>query len=506
MCDFVYPDTPPVPNEMLNRHQLTSQGAKARRLLIEALLAEADTPCLGLDAGGFPPERAMYDAVVGASGIHRMRDGVLRIGAPARGRGWDGAWATIARMLGLAQRHRVGIDRILDELAAPPIGLKAGPGPVLVVCAILDNRSEVALYEHGTYRPRLTPDVVERLLRNPNHFEIKHFAAVRGPRRVVVDALAEALGIVNSWRKTAPSVLTVVSHLAATANSLTDYARRTRTLNPPAAAVRRALGDAREPDVLLFETLPAVFGLPPVPARGADPGDAAAYAGYLAGTVSEIAGAHEKLLRHVRQILRAATAASEERTRSELRIRAKILEGKVLDPRLRALCSALTVTGMDDRAWTEYVAMVVTGPPPGSWDDDDRLRFDANMAELGATLRRIESIHFDRRADTVDGAYTPVRVTATRPDGTERARVVAITDQARVALSRPLADLVAAAAELLGSRVRAEEMLAALTAEWLLPAMAPVPGGADSASEGVDTEDRAKPSSVARQLRTSGRE
>ncbi len=231
VCDVVYPDTPPVPNEMLNRQQLTSQGAKARRLLIEAVLAKADTPSLGLDASGFPPERAMHDALLGASGIHRSRDGVLRIGAPTRGRGWDGAWAAIGHMLDLAQRHRVGIDRILDELAAPPIGLKAGPGPVLVVCAILDNRGEVALYEHGTYRPRLAPDIVERLLRNPSHFEIKHFAAARGPRRVVVGTVAEYLGIATSWRNTAPSVLTVVSHLVATANALTAYARRTRTLS-----------------------------------------------------------------------------------------------------------------------------------------------------------------------------------------------------------------------------------------------------------------------------------
>ncbi len=148
--------------------------------------------------------------------------------------------------------------------------------------------------------------------------------------------------------------------------------------------------------------------------------------------------------------------------------------------------------------------MVVAGPPPGSWDDDDRLRFDANMVELGATLRRIESIHFDRRAYTVDGAYTPVRVTATRPDGTEQARVIAITDQARAALSRPLADLVATATELLGSRVRAEEMLAALTAEWLLLETPTALGAADKASGTAEATNGAGTSTLLQKPLTSG--
>ena len=37
-CDIAYPHTPHIRNEMLGRHQLTSQGAKARRELITAML------------------------------------------------------------------------------------------------------------------------------------------------------------------------------------------------------------------------------------------------------------------------------------------------------------------------------------------------------------------------------------------------------------------------------------------------------------------------------------
>ena len=57
VCDRVYAETPVLWNELLNRRELTSQGARARRELLEALLARADRPRLGLRGHG--PEVSM---------------------------------------------------------------------------------------------------------------------------------------------------------------------------------------------------------------------------------------------------------------------------------------------------------------------------------------------------------------------------------------------------------------------------------------------------------------
>ncbi len=53
---------------MISRRELTSQGAKSRRMLIEALLARPDEERFGIP--GYGPDRAMYEAVFRVTGMH----------------------------------------------------------------------------------------------------------------------------------------------------------------------------------------------------------------------------------------------------------------------------------------------------------------------------------------------------------------------------------------------------------------------------------------------------
>jgi hypothetical protein len=471
VCDRLYPDAPDVRNEMLNRHELTSQGAKARRLLIEGLLSRTQEPRLGIE--GFPPEGAMYDAALGASGIHRVVDGHFEIGRPRCRSGWSPAWTAMVRMLDRSKDHRVGFDRMIEELAAPPIGMKAGTIPVLLIAGILSHKNEVALYEHGTYRPRLTLDVAERLLRNPGHFQIKHFAATRGPRREVVESLSNALGVRGGWRNTGPTVLTVVSHLVGEANGLTEYARRTRTLSEEAQRVRRALLDATEPDVLLFQSLPAAVGAEQVPVRrSTGVYDTGAYVAALCNALTEITSAYTRLLDDVVGALRESTSTVAEDYRTDLGVRARQLSGGVLDPRLKGLLAALTSYDKADREWAEHLAMAVLGPPPSAWSDDDRSRFLTMVAELGGTLRRLEALHFDRRAHD-DQSFNALRVTITRASGLEEARVIAITEAQRSGLSKALDHFLSQAEAMLGQAAGARELALGLLADELLPESLP---------------------------------
>ena len=85
-ADRAFPSTPTIGNEVLNRTQLTSQGAKARRLLIAAMIEREGDADLGLT--GFGPEVAMYRAFLERTGVHRIRseDGAFRLGCASRGR------------------------------------------------------------------------------------------------------------------------------------------------------------------------------------------------------------------------------------------------------------------------------------------------------------------------------------------------------------------------------------------------------------------------------------
>ena len=77
----------------------------------------------------------------------------------------------------------------------------------------------------------LSGDVIERLLRNPGNFEIKHFANRTGARADFLAAVASELGIQRpsiATTRRVGSVLAVLTRLVAQMNSLPDHVKRTR--------------------------------------------------------------------------------------------------------------------------------------------------------------------------------------------------------------------------------------------------------------------------------------
>ena len=80
LCDACYGDAPAIKNELLNRHALSSSAARARRVLLEAMIQRGDVERLGFD--GSPPEVSMYRSVLQEHGFHRKRGGVWGFGEP----------------------------------------------------------------------------------------------------------------------------------------------------------------------------------------------------------------------------------------------------------------------------------------------------------------------------------------------------------------------------------------------------------------------------------------
>ena len=117
--------------------------------------------------------------------------------------------------------------------------MKEGVIPVFVTAALLASRDEIAIYEHGTFRPLLAPEVSERMVRNPYHFDIKHFANTTGARRSVINALARSLAVRPLFRQyRVANVLGIAGHLVSQVRHLDNFTLRTRSMSPDALAVR----------------------------------------------------------------------------------------------------------------------------------------------------------------------------------------------------------------------------------------------------------------------------
>ncbi len=467
LCDDIYRASPELKNEMIGRSDLSSQGAKARRELIEAMLARPTEERLGID--GFGPERAIYEATLHKTGIHRRNSGGgWRFGPPSSRDSLSSVWRTMSEAVDRSHADAVSVRNVYDALMQAPIGLKEGPIPLLLVAFLQCRHEDVAIYQDGTYQPVLTADLVERLIKTPERFALKRFD-LRGSRQGVLEAIAIAVGRDEALRPRNASVLAVAAPLLSLLRRLPQYTlRASKGLSETARAVRTALLEAREPDELLFRDLPrSCGGTPFSPGRRPSDARAAEYADQLAAAIAELSSAFNSLRGFVRGELSGhlSLPSTMPDLRLDLRARARRLEGQVIDPSLRSFLFTAADDHLDDEDWLEAIGLAVSDRPPASWRDEDVSKFVARLGEIAGLLGRVEALHFDALASGGEG-FLARRVSVTAPDGQER-RTVVWVDETKLGELAALADRVREEARhLLGGQ--GEEALLAVLSERVL--------------------------------------
>ena len=463
-ADSAYFKTPPLPNEMIARRELTSQGAKARRMLIDAMLVSPDKDAFGIE--GYGADRAMYEAVFRFTGIHRVSKGAWKVGRPTNAH-WRAAWDEVVEALRSATQSRLPLTDLYALLEAPPYGLKQGVIPVLLCAVLVSHAEETALYEHGSLVLHIDDAVAERLAKNPSHFTVKNPAVSSPVRQRVVDALCRDLKIQSPSGQ--PTFLEAATAVFRLLKQMPQYAHQTRLgLSPEAVRIRQAFRMAAEPDALFFESLPEILIGRTIASRARiSDDDIYTYTSGLAAALREIKASYPRLLESVQSQLRDALGARSD-SLADLHVEsiglAKQLDGRVLEPRLRAFAGALGRGQDSPQAWLENVAMVVAeGYSPRVWSDEIAQRFSLQIEELGGSFRRTMALLFERIAES-DSGFDVRRITVTMPDGSERSAIVSVTETERDAASEALDTLIESLVEVLGSEDRACQTAMALLA------------------------------------------
>lgn len=468
-ADAVYSAAPLIGNEMINRTDVTSQGAKARRLLLTGMIERFGEVDLGFQ--GYGPEVAMYRAVLHRTGIHRPSagNGGLVFAEP-KDASLQPAWQVLRKEFTRAKTRRVNLNDIYGMLMSPPIGMKAAVVPVFVTAGLLAHHDEIAIYEHGTFKATLEADMSERMVKNPGHFEIKHYANAKGARREVIEALAGGLGITKRYRRhRVGSVLAIVGHVIGVVQQLDNFGRKTESLSEQALAAREVLTTAVEPDELLFERLPEALGFPPI--RATKPySQSAEYAQAASAMIEELSGRTRRMLE---ELLDLVLQHADEPSRRALSGQASAIENEIVDPDIRSFVLAMATDAFeDDLEWVNYIATVVANRAVAEWSDDDRARFEFELPAKMAAFRRLLALHIEHRA--LDGEpFDAVRVTLTRPDGNEGYLVLTLDEHVRNAVGGPLAEVVEGLASVLGSEAKARVAILATLAEHVLPTETP---------------------------------
>jgi len=466
VTDLVYSKTPRVSNEMIARRELTGQGAKARRTLLDSIRTSSNQEAFGIS--GFGPDRAIYEAVFRSTGLHSFTksDG-WKIKRPTDPH-WAEIWDVINKLVDGATKERVSISEIQSELSRAPYGLKEGVLPLLSFAVLTSRKNDLAIYEHGSLILDLDDAVLERLAKNPANFTLRNYAAKSQSRSLYLNEIVIAFGISNA--DTEDTFIQIVKALYREMYALNPYAKNTKaTLSKESVAIRQAFLTASEPDRLLFEQIPQIIGVPPIfPESKLSAPDATKLAVALAEFFRELKSSYPRLLEVIRKSIAEATSTNGELVsmRKQLQGQATNLEGRVLDKSLHSFVVAIQRDELSNQEWLENLAMVtLDGTPARSWNDEDINLFSVKIYEMGGALKRLQALLYDRLSKN-EKPFEAIRITLTHPDGSEVVDVVSITEQEKVQISKVMGSVTAQLDSMFGSSSAGKSaLLAWLTSE-----------------------------------------
>ena len=430
ICDVVYHKTPFIRNELINRRKISGAATTARKKLIQAMLVNGEKKDLGIT--GYPAEMSIYRSLLWNTGIHREIEGVWGFHPPNPDDkdNINYAWKAIENFLEKCEGERQPIEYLYQCLKQPPLGLRDGPLPILLCAAMLHHKTEIALYENGSFIADWSMPVFERLLKAPQQFELKRFrmAGIRA------DLFARLLRMLNQPVEAEnPDLLTVVTPLMRFISQLPKYTLVTQELSDAAKNLRKVVQNAREPDELLFNQLPEALGFPSFGAeRATDAKVVSDFFTTLQDALSELEQAYEVLLNSVEQLLVEAfnLTPKKEELRAELADRAEPLFAITIETDLKGFLIQICSGGHDFNSWLEAIATYLVKKPPASWVDVDKAQFESKLSQLARKFRHFEAVSYEKLKHTESSTGEPIRIGITRPNHPEQEQVVTLPSTA----------------------------------------------------------------------------
>ena len=429
VMDSIYHHTPCISNEMINRDRLSSQAAAARNKLFQHMLDQEAEPDLGFKK--YPPEKAIYRSVLEKGELHKKtKKGwafvELSENDPLKLRP---VWNRLDGLFAASETTPVSAERLMNELAAPPIGLKRGVFPIIFLHYYLVHQHEIALYDEGAYSPRLAFEHLERMMRRPDLFTFQRFR-IKGVRATLFSEYSKAL---FSETPASLTVLSIAKPLTRFILGLDDYTKKTRRLSETTLRVRQAFFLSKSPQKLLFDQLPDACGI------DAD-SDLSGFAETLIGSLRELKNAHAALLAYMQSALCGCFGAPDGTSIGELRAllpgRYHGLDEYTVDTKgLKSFIRRITDRRLADDEWFDGILTFLGHKPAAKWTDQDRDTAEYRLAEFSRRLVDLEKLrlHYESVAQQ-EGEIEVILLKTLSKDHGEIDEIVPLTKRAESAI------------------------------------------------------------------------
>lgn len=418
-CDRIYHKAPRVLNELINRRYPSSAAVAARTKLVEAMATAPDKPRLDMDDSKRPPEMALYLSILKKGGFHTENQGNWSFSLPSSARDACRLLPSMHRITQLLQKAGVDamvpVKDIFEGLSQVPLGIREGLQPFILAIYLATNHQRVALYEDGTFLPAVGGEVFLRLMKEPQFFHLQ-YCEIDGVRADIFSKLLRLLQI-DPRDAARTDLIDLVRPLTIfISREVPDYSRKTNALSAAAVALRRSLLDARDPVKLVFTMVPVACGLPPIGQEGmSDPEELASR---LRRALHEIRIAYPTLIHRLEMAIFAAFDVEKDITsaRDIIAGRAAQLATVLTEPVLRAFVIRVADTALNNRAWVESIANLLTRKSCERWVDSDEMEFHHQIEIAASRFKRTELARLGT-SKRLNGHVC--RIALTKSDGNE---------------------------------------------------------------------------------------
>lgn len=258
ICQTVYPKTPRLLFEMINKTKLSGAMLTARKKLLDALVENHEEQELGFDEDKFPPEKSIYLALLKRTGIH-VSDGKNAYLQDPTVAGLASIWQACEDFLSSSKTQKRSLEDLMEMLLQKPFKLKEGLLEFWLPVFLFVKRDDFALFEEGRYIPQISKDILELVSKNPQKYQVKAFD-VDGVRLNLFNSYRTMLEQKQELQFSNKSFIETVRPFLTFYKQLPEYSKKTNRLPKEAIALREAIAHSTDPEKAFFEDFPAALG------------------------------------------------------------------------------------------------------------------------------------------------------------------------------------------------------------------------------------------------------
>ena len=472
IADSIYPHTPEIFNELINRKKPSGTSNSARRKLMERMVEFAGEENLGLNEG-FPPEKAIYLSCLKQTGLHvKQQNGDFGFEVP---KSKDSL--SLQRMLEATEKminessDLITLADIYEMWESQPFGLTSGLSPVIALAYLLSRDEELAYYDKDStaqyvFIPEIDDEFVNKMMRSPKEVGVRYFE-VSGVKHHYIHTFARVAG--NKLdRVISPQALSVARPIVTFIHQLPPWVKNARLENGPAKKFRDAVLKANDPYRLLLEDLYTVFDMD---SAKSEADSDTLLDNSLNSAIDQLRSMHEEMLNGYKKILEAELGLLDD----DLIDRCNKVKEIAADYRLQAFAQRLGQCSSSNDRWLESLIGLVASAPAKDWNDSILARGREELFEYCQRFKRVETFIAAGSEDSQGKTKSIALVVGTGSQAEEYVRQVSITDNQ----AQQVKDLKSRLSEVLGPHKSENHDLKALALqealqELLSPYEAPV--------------------------------